>query len=303
VDNSKDFLEGTYSSMNDLITGDITNVSLATKSFGQDLIALGKAIDLSTIATYGLPSNLLKTLVKYNALTKNLSLAIISAGIPVDELGAIISNVSQPTDDQERKLYAAYYITVGETLAEVLIPLNCKTKGLNSLADLLDPSKMFPNSYKTLTVQVYNTGTQNGAQNSKIAFPIYNASGTVNSDLTSTQILNQIGTQTPVGTPLINDTTPTVTTSYDVLGQGGLVDAAGGVINDLSNGNILGAVTTAGTTYNTFNNVTLKQVAKEDLTALLDATTSTELPGAVRTTGTASGGGGKAYDTFSNEIR
>ena len=201
VDNSKDFLEGTYSSMNDLITADITNVSLATKAFGQDLITLGKAIDLSTIATYGLPSNLLKTLVKFNALTKNLSLAIIAAGIPVDELGAIISNVSQPTDDQERKLYAAYYITVGETLAEVLVPLNCKTQGLNSLADLLDPSKMFPNSYKTLTVQLYNTGAQNGAQNSKIAFPIYNASGSVNSDLTSTQVLNQIGTQTPVGTP------------------------------------------------------------------------------------------------------
>lgn len=217
VDNSKDFLEGTYSNMNDLITGDITNVSLATKAFGQDLIALGKAIDLSTIATYGLPSNLLKTLVKYNALTKNLSLAIISAGIPVDELGAIISNVTQPNNDQERKLYAAYYITVGDTLSEVLIPLNCKTAGLSSLADLLNPAKMFPTSYKTLTVQLYNTGTQNGAQNSKIAFPIYNSSGTVNSDLTSTQVLNQIGTQTPVGTPLINDIVPAASPTTDNL--------------------------------------------------------------------------------------
>jgi len=157
VDNSKDFLSGTFSNMNDLITADITNVSLATKVFGQDLITLGKAIDLSTIATYGLPSNLLKTLVKYNALTKNLSLAIISAGIPVDELGAIISNVTQPTIDQERKLYASYYITVGDTLNEVLVPLNCKTAGLESLADLLNPKKMFPNSYNTLTVPVYNT--------------------------------------------------------------------------------------------------------------------------------------------------
>jgi len=217
VDNSKDFLEGTYSNMNDLITADITNVSLATKAFGQDLIALGKAIDLSTIATYGLPSNLLKTLVKYNSLTKNLSLAIISAGIPVDELGAIISNVTQPTNDQERKLYAAYYITVGETLDEVLVPLNCKTKGLTSLVDLLNPAKMFPNSYKTLTVQLYNTGTQNGAQNSKIAFPIYNSSGTVNSDLTSTKVLNQIGTQTPVGTPLINDVVQAASPTTDSL--------------------------------------------------------------------------------------
>ena len=252
VDNSKDFLEGTYSNMNDLISADITNVSLATKAFGQDLIALGKAIDLSTIATYGLPSNLLKTLVKYNALTKNLSLAIISAGIPVDELGAIISNVSQPTNDQERKLYAAYYITVGDTLTEVLVPLNCKTQGLSSLADLLDPSKMFPNSYKTLTVQLYNTGTQNGAQNSKIAFPIYNSSGTVNSDLTSTQVLNQIGTQTPVGTPLINDIVPSASATTD------------------------------------------------SLTELNTITQTLTTPGS---NASATSGGGKAYDTFSNEIR
>jgi hypothetical protein len=248
VDNSKDFLEGTYSNMNDLITADITNVSLATKAFGQDLIALGKAIDLSTIATYGLPSNLLKTLVKYNALTKNLSLAIISAGIPVDELGAIISNVTQPNNDQERKLYAAYYITVGDTLAEVLVPLNCKTKGLSSLADLLNPAKMFPTSYKTLTVQLYNTGTQNGAQNSKIAFPIYNSSGTVNSDLTSTQILNQVGTQTSVGTPLINDIVPVASATIDATTE----------LNNITQtlttpGNNTTAQTSGGKVYDTFN--------------------------------------------------
>ena len=248
VDNSKDFLEGTYSNMNDLITADITNVSLATKAFGQDLIALGKAIDLSTIATYGLPSNLLKTLVKYNALTKNLSLAIISAGIPVDELGAIISNVTQPNNDQERKLYAAYYITVGETLDEVLVPLNCKTKGLSSLADLLNPAKMFPTSYKTLTVQLYNTGTQNGAQNSKIAFPIYNSSGTVNSDLTSTQILNQVGTQTSVGTPLINDIVPVASATIDATTE----------LNNITQtlttpGNNTTAQTSGGKVYDTFN--------------------------------------------------
>ena len=248
VDNSKDFLEGTYSNMNDLITADITNVSLATKAFGQDLIALGKAIDLSTIATYGLPSNLLKTLLKYNALTKNLSLAIISAGIPVDELGAIISNVTQPNNDQERKLYAAYYITVGETLDEVLVPLNCKTKGLSSLADLLNPAKMFPTSYKTLTVQLYNTGTQNGAQNSKIAFPIYNSSGTVNSDLTSTQILNQVGTQTSVGTPLINDIVPVASATIDATTE----------LNNITQtlttpGNNTTAQTSGGKVYDTFN--------------------------------------------------
>lgn len=223
VDNSKDFLLGTYSNMNDLITGDVTNVSLATKAFGQDLIALGKAIDLSTIDSYGLPSNLLKTLAKYNALTKNVSLAIISSGITVDMLGGIISNTTQPSVEQERNLYAAFYITVGITLSEVLVPLNCKTPGLQSLADLLDPKMLFPNSYKTLTVQLYNTSEQNGAQNSKIAFPIYDASGSINADLNSSTVLAQIGAQVPAGTPPIMESANTadkITIQAPVYGYG-----------------------------------------------------------------------------------
>ena len=52
-----------------------------------------------------------------------------------------------------------------------------------------------------------------------------------------------------------------------ILGQGGLVDGANGVLNNLANGNILGAVQAAGTTYNTFKNANLKQLAKSELTA------------------------------------
>lgn len=39
-----------------------------------------------------------------------------------------------------------------------------------------------------------------------------------------------------------------------ILGQGGLVDAAGGFMNDLANGNVLGAIQTAGRTARTFRN-------------------------------------------------
>lgn len=50
-----------------------------------------------------------------------------------------------------------------------------------------------------------------------------------------------------------------------ILGQGGLVDAAGGFINNLSNGNILGAAQIAGATYNTFKNVNIKQAVKAEV--------------------------------------
>ena len=74
--NAQTFLTNTYSNNNDLITSDITGVNLATNEFGLDLIATGKAIDLSTIESFGLPSNLLKTLQKYNAVTNSLVYAI-----------------------------------------------------------------------------------------------------------------------------------------------------------------------------------------------------------------------------------
>lgn len=54
-----------------------------------------------------------------------------------------------------------------------------------------------------------------------------------------------------------------------ILGQGGLVDGVGGVIDDLSgeNTNVLGAIQKAGATYNTLKNMNLKQAIKSEVTA------------------------------------
>ena len=190
VNNSQEFLDGTYSNMDDLITGDITGVSVATTVFGQDLIASGKAINLQTIATFGLPSNLLSTLQKNNAITKSISLALIANGVTVTELEQMLGNISAVTKEQERKIYGAFGIILGQDLKDVLVSLNCKTIGLESLADLLSPIKLFPNSYTTLTVPVYNT--VGGPANSKIYYPIYVNDG-LNSQLRSPTAAQQNG--------------------------------------------------------------------------------------------------------------
>ena len=57
-----------------------------------------------------------------------------------------------------------------------------------------------------------------------------------------------------------------------ILGQGGLVAAAGGVVGGLSTGSvggIIGAVQAAGTAYNTFKNVNLKTLIKTEATTLV----------------------------------
>lgn len=55
----------------------------------------------------------------------------------------------------------------------------------------------------------------------------------------------------------------------NILGPGGLLDAAGGVVRSLEQGDILGAIRTAGTAYNTAKNSNLKQNLKSELTGML----------------------------------
>ena len=54
-----------------------------------------------------------------------------------------------------------------------------------------------------------------------------------------------------------------------ILGQGGLVDAAGGFSQAVQDGNYLGALQIAGTSYNTFKNTNLVQIAKADINSQL----------------------------------
>lgn len=55
----------------------------------------------------------------------------------------------------------------------------------------------------------------------------------------------------------------------NILGQGGLIDGVGGALESLGKGDILGAIRTAGVTYNTFKNVNLESVATAELNAML----------------------------------
>jgi hypothetical protein len=175
-------LDGAYSNLNDLLTGDIAGVSLATLFFGQDLINSGRAIDLRYIVDFGTPSVLLATLKDNNALSKELLVSLIYYGLTSLEISNIASRSVEATNTQEKIIYQAFSIVTGTELANTLIPLNCKTKNLDSLADLLNPRKLFPNSYKTLTVPEYNPG--NLPTNSKTYHLIYQGESGVNPKLT-----------------------------------------------------------------------------------------------------------------------
>lgn len=200
IDNSETFLDGVYSNMNDLISADIAGISLSSYDFGTDLANLGKAINLKNIEKFGMPSNLLMEIGNAGALTQDLGLALLAAGLTKEEISSISNGIIPNwSKTLEQKIFGAMLIITGENLANILAPLQCRTQGLDTLADLLNVQKMFPNSYTSLTVPVYNS--QLGLPtNSKTYYLIYQNGG-VNPTLETQIIKDYVGTIIPKGLP------------------------------------------------------------------------------------------------------
>ena len=194
IRNSITFLDGVYSNMNDLISGDITGVSLSTQAFGQDLIALGKFLDLPSISVFGKPSALLQTLSKNNGLTQPIGLNLLVSGLSQTEIENISQNLVTATVAQEQKIYSALTSIGGVDLIEILNIMQCKTKKIVRLSDLLNVKKMFPISYTSLTVPIYNTAP--GPTNSKTYYLLY-VDREVNPQLFIKKVREIVGTIVP----------------------------------------------------------------------------------------------------------
>lgn len=160
---SKKFMSGNFSNINDLTTNDLSGVTQSFRIWGEDFINTGKSIDLSNIHRFGTPSVLLLTLQKYGAITPAVSLALQYAGLNTQSLNRIFNITYTPTYEEEKKIYESFKLISGPDLygtdSGITLQLNCKLNNLTTLADLLDPSKLFPNSYRSLTVPQYRTDT------------------------------------------------------------------------------------------------------------------------------------------------
>jgi hypothetical protein len=78
-----------------------------------------------------------------------------------------------------------------------------------------------------------------------------------------------------------------------VLGQGGLLDAGIGIIEDLQSGGvagIIGAVQKAGTAYNTFKDAPIRSIVNEEANAALNSVLRNSIPAAVRQAQNSGGG-------------
>jgi hypothetical protein len=98
----------------------------------------------------------LLTLQKYGALTQAVGLALQYAGLTTSDLAKICAPTYTPTPSEEKKIYEAFTYISGNDLyglnQGVTLQLNCRLNNLRTLADLLDPQYLFPNSYLGLTI-------------------------------------------------------------------------------------------------------------------------------------------------------
>ena len=184
--NSQTYLADTFTSMNSMITGEITNVNLSLGPFGTDLKNLGRLINFRDLGNFGSPLALTRQLYSVAGAVPTVQSAFIAAGISVD----VVLNVTNPTtsvaDSVQKLMYQAMTAITGDSLAQILAVLGVTTVGITTMADLLNPLKLFPNSYQSLTAPTPN-GPANiytdsvGSVNSALitALPIYVTSSLV----------------------------------------------------------------------------------------------------------------------------
>ena len=178
--NSQTYLGNTFTTTNAMITGDITSVNLATTAFAQDLANLGSLIDLANLDNLGAPLALVQRIVTTIGNVPVLSVYFIDQGVPED----VVINLNNPTisviDSVQKLMYQAMLRITGEDLSQILRVVGVTTTGINTMADLLNPVKLFPLSFQSLTAPtaqgpraIYVSST--GAVNSSLAeeLPLY----------------------------------------------------------------------------------------------------------------------------------
>ena len=103
---------------------------------------------------------------------------MIQVGIDQIDINDIVDPNVNIDDNLQRLAYQGMLNVTGTELEQVLAVFGVSTPNINSMADLLNPVKIFPNSYPSLTVRTYNQDT------STVLRAIYdNNQGAVNSKL------------------------------------------------------------------------------------------------------------------------
>jgi hypothetical protein len=159
--NSQNYLAGTYTNADNMVSGGITSVNICTEQWGNDLANLGGLINLKNLPELGTPLALVQQLASLGGVTPDLTLAFSNEGVSLD----VVINLSSPnvvaSETDQKAMYTAMTKITGTSLTEILQILGVTTANINTMADLLNPYKIFPTSFQTLTFTGINGVKQN----------------------------------------------------------------------------------------------------------------------------------------------
>lgn len=139
--------------MDNLITGSLSQVTQAFPAFGSDLGNLGNLIDMKNLQSLGDPGALVKQLANVGGITPGIENVLKSSGLDITSISKLVTG-SFPglTDSANKLLYEGMTQITGSELDQVKNILGVKTPGIGTMADLLNPTKILPNSYSSLTM-------------------------------------------------------------------------------------------------------------------------------------------------------
>lgn len=162
----------TFIDMDAITTGGISLISEHTPTFARDLRRLGVTIDPADIANLGFPSALVRQVLNAGGLLPVLQTQLLANGVTNDVIAEVAESAVPLAGATERLIYTALREVQGDALQQVLQLLDVDRLDLFSMSDLLDPSQIFPESFRSLLVLV-----------GRDLVNIYRPDGSVNSDL------------------------------------------------------------------------------------------------------------------------
>jgi hypothetical protein len=143
-----------FVSSDNTISGGFSNLTEAFPAFGYDLARTGFLIDFENLGLLGAPVTVLKQINTVGYSSLGLNVALVDAGLPIDYLNDF--DPDTVTLAEQKQIYQAMTRVTGNELIQILKLLRVTTTGINTLADLLNPVKIFPTSFVTLTTPTIN---------------------------------------------------------------------------------------------------------------------------------------------------
>lgn len=180
------YLGPTFTSLDNLYTSNVSEFTSDIAGFAQDLKASGSLLQFDQLDHLGEPATLLQSLAAASkgGILPQVYEALLTAGLSPSEISDLVSNNRQSLfnqtgltatefDQLQKRAYPALAsITQDRGLADALQILDVTTPNIESLADLLNPVKIFPTSFQSL-----HTPTNNGPT------AIYQANGALSPGL------------------------------------------------------------------------------------------------------------------------